>query len=362
MSGDTHTIGCKHAGMACLLLLMALGTQAFARKNVIVVKAGDSESLLSAIAEANRQNEDPKSKRLYVLIPDGTYDLGDKTLTPITGHRIALVGQSMEGTIIINAPDIENEGISKTATLLNLGTDNYVQDLTLKNALDYYSSGAAGRAVCWQDKGQHTIFKRVRMLSYQDTFYTFNEDSHHYLEDSEIHGTVDFICGAGDVYFRNCLLVTEKRSPTGKGRNVIAAPRTSKTQWGFVFDHCTVRNDVSPFTYARGWHTTPRCVWLSTRLENPEKLQPSRFDSICLRSVDCLLKEYGTTDAEGRDITPRSNIITLVCKEDSNTVETIMSHEEAMAYSPKTVFPRWRPDLRVRKLQKKAKAAIKKNL
>ena len=43
------------------------------------------------------------------------------------------------------------------------------------------------------------------------------------------------------------------------GRNVIAAPRTSITRWGYVFDHCTIRNDMSPFYLARGWHTTPRC-------------------------------------------------------------------------------------------------------
>ena len=126
-----------------------------------MVEAGNAESLLQAIEQASKQNADATSKRLFILVPNGVYDLGKRTLTAITGHRIALVGESMEGTVIVNAPDVEDEGISKTATLLNQGHETYVQDLTLKNALDYYHSGAAGRAVCWQDKGDRTMMKRV---------------------------------------------------------------------------------------------------------------------------------------------------------------------------------------------------------
>lgn len=332
-----------------LLLLAAVHLQA-----QIVVVAGNAESLLQAIEQASRQNADSASQRLYVLIPNGVYDLGEQSLTQIWGHNIALVGESMEGTIIVNAPRVEDEGIGKTATLLNRGWGTYVQDLTLKNALDYYHSGAAGRAVCWQDKGNFTIFKRVRMLSYQDTYYSHSEECQHYFEDSEIHGTVDFICGAGDVYFNHCLIVTEKRNENSNDRNVIAAPRTSTTRWGYVFDHCTIRNEMSMFSLARGWHTSPRCVWLYTTLESPEKLTGTRFDPYGIRSVDNYFKEYHTMDAEGRDITPQSNPVTMICKEDTLVVETIMTPQEAKRYSVKTVFPKWRPEKIVRKLEKQS--------
>ena len=155
-----------------LLICLASTCMAATRSHVIRVKAGDAKSLIESLEEANKLNADTLSERTYVLIPDGTYDLGETSLTTISGHNIALIGQSMEKTIIVNAPKVENEGISKTATLLNRGWGTYVQDLTLKNALDYYNSGPAGRAVCWQDKGNRTIFKRVRMLSYQDTYYS----------------------------------------------------------------------------------------------------------------------------------------------------------------------------------------------
>ena len=334
--------------LLCFLSLLAASAEA-----QIVVEAGNAESLLQAIEQANKLNADATSKRLFILVPNGVYDLGKRTLTAITGHRIALVGESMEGTVIVNAPDVEDEGISKTATLLNQGRETYVQDLTLKNALDYYHSGAAGRAVCWQDKGDRTMMKRVRMLSYQDTYYSNNEQGRSYFEAAEIHGTIDFICGAGDVFFNHCLLVTEKRRTEGGGRDIIAAPRTSKTAWGYVFSHCTIRNDDSEFLYARGWREHPRCVWLYTTLETPEMLQPTRFEPKGMRTIQNDFYEYGTTDGEGRDITPRSNVVTFtLLNGESHAVETILTEQQAAKYTLKNVFPDWQPQKNVRQLEK----------
>jgi hypothetical protein len=53
---------------------------------------------------------------------------------------ISIIGQSMDGTSS-DAPAVANEGISKTATLLNNGSYNYFQDITIENALDYYNAG-----------------------------------------------------------------------------------------------------------------------------------------------------------------------------------------------------------------------------
>ena len=345
-----------------LLLCLAETLSAGKHPNVIKVKAGNAESLLAALEKANELNADTMSERLFVFIPNGTYDLGEQALTTVGGHNIALIGESMEGTIIRNAPPAAKEGISTTATLLNRGLNTYVQDLTLQNDLDYYSCGPAGRAVCWQDKGFRTIFKRVRMLSYQDTYYSHSEACQHYFEDCEIHGTVDFICGAGDVYFNRCLIVTEKRFPDGSGVNVIAAPRTSITRWGYVFDHCTIRNNMSTFHYARGWHTAPRCTWLYTRLETPEKLEATRFDPEGIRSVDNAFYEYHTTDMQGRDITPKSNIVNFVCKEDKRVLETVMTAQAAQQYTLKNVFPDWQPEKTTRRLCKEAEKLRKAHL
>ena len=348
--------------MLLLLLLFTLTMQPSRADKHILVEAGSTASLLHALEQASVENADTLSERLFILIPDGVYDLGELALTTISGHNVALIGQSTEGTIIRNAPKVENEGIGRTATLLNRGFGTYVQDLTLKNDLDYYHSGAAGRAVCWQDKGHRTMFKRVRMLSYQDTYYSHSEECQHYFEDSEIHGTVDFICGAGDVFFNRCLIVTEKRTPDGSGRNVIAAPRTSTTQWGYVFNQCTIRNDMSSFHLARGWHTHPRCVWLNTRLESPEKLEPTRFDPVSIRSAECEFAEYGTTDTSGHALTPANNIVHIKGSEGERTVQTTITASEARRFTLKNVFPNWKPRKLVRQLEKKSMRLKKKML
>ncbi len=337
--------------LSALALLLAMQTSA--RKDCIVVEAGNAQSLLDAIDAANKQNADSASERIFILIPDGYYDLGERTLTLIEGHNIALVGQSTQGTVIRNAPDAKNEGIGKTAVLRNHATGLYLQDLTLRNDLDYYHSGSAGRAVCLQDRGTRTICKGVRMLSYQDTYYSDNETCQHYFEDSEIHGTVDFICGAGDVYFSRCTLVTEPRNADGTGRDVIAAPRTSVTKWGYVFDHCTIRNIQSEFYYGRGWHTLPRMALLHTRLESPEKLKQTRYDPSGMRTVQSLFYEYRTTDGQGNDITPKSNVVTFTLKDEQRSHETILSDAEAQHYQLKNIFPNWHPKKITQKLLKK---------
>lgn len=344
----------KYLSLIACLLLTSL---AAASQRVLVVEKGNAQSLLDVIGEANRLNAAKDAERLFILIPDGYYDLGETVLTRLSGHNVAVVGQSMEGTIIRNAPDKKTEGISRTAILQNRGTGNYFEDLTLRNDLDYYHAGEDGRAVCLQDKGQRTICNRVRMLSFQDTYYSDNDTCQHYMQDTEIHGTIDFICGAGDVWFERCLIVTEKRHPDGSGRNIIMAPRTSKTPWGYVFNRCTIKNDESVYHYGRAWHTNPRCVWLYTTLLTPEKLLPTRFDPEGMKISSNYFKEYGTMDSEGRDITPKSNVVTFTLRDHTQpyVAETVMQPEEARRYTLKAVFGDWKPAAKLKKLQRQSR-------
>jgi len=325
-------------------------------QRVIVVEKGNVESLLAAISEANSTNKAKDAPRLVVLIPDGLYDLGERTLTRLSGNNVSFVGQSMQGTIIRNAPDKRIEGISRTAVLQNHAENTYFQDLTLRNDLDYYNAGDDGRAVCLQDKGTRTICNRVCMLSYQDTYYSDNDTCQHYFSDSEIHGTIDFICGAGDVWFERCLIVTEKRTPDGSGFNIIAAPRTSRTPWGYVFSHCTIKADTSEYNYGRTWHTNPRCVWLYTTLLNPELLQSTRFDSKGMKISSNYFKEYGTMDVEGHDITPKSNVVMFTLRDNTHPfeAETTMTSEELKPYTEKNIFGNWHPVKELKKLEKQS--------
>ena len=338
--------------ITCLLVsLVSFG------QRTIVVEKGDVNSLLAAIEEANNINKEEDAKRLFILIPDGFYDLGERVLTRVSGHNVALVGESMEGTVIRNKPDVKTESISKTAVIQNRGTGNYYQDLTLRNDLDYYAAEPDGRAVTLQDKGMRTVCNRIRMLSHQDTYYSDSEECQHYMQDCEIHGTIDFICGAGDVWFERCRIVTEKRTLDGSGVNIITATRTDKTPWGYVFNHCTIENVESMFNYGRSWHTNPHCVWLHTTLLTPQKLETTRFDDEGMKTSSNYFKEFHTMDAAGTDITPKSNKVTFTLRDHTQpfVAETIMTQQESKQYKLKKVFGDWRPDKVLKRLEKTSK-------
>ncbi|MCD8203345.1 MAG: pectinesterase family protein, partial [Prevotella sp.] len=304
-----------------------------------VVNAGDADNLLNVLDMVNSvANND---ERTYVFIPDGDYNLGNATLTPISGPNISIIGQSMDSTIIRNTP--EEEGIGITATFLVTGDNCYIQDLTLKNEYPYYTAGgSAGRAVCIQDQANHTICKNVRMLSYQDTYYSNNGSAEKYFENSDIHGTVDFICGDGAVYFNECTLTVEARNANGTGECTITAPMTAKgSSYGYVFSGCTIENYAATYNFGRAWQLEPRCVYLNTTLKDTEHLNSNRWNPSGMNNtIPTLFGEYGTLDADGNDITPSENYVTF---NSSETINTIITADEAAEYTLDKVFPSWTP-------------------
>lgn len=307
-----------------------------------VVEAGNGGNFLTMLDLANANAK--ADERTCIFLPDGTYDLGEAVLSTISGNNISIIGQSMDKTIIKNAPDIKIEGIGTTATLLVKGSNLYMQDLTLQNALDYYKAGSAGRAVCLQDKGSKTICKNVKMLSYQDTYYS-NNNAPFYWEDSEIHGTVDFLCGGGDVVYNRCKFVTEKRSADGSGECTIAAPYIdASNKWGYVMLNCTVDALSQSFNYGRAWGGVPRLAYINTTLLQPQKISSSRFTLAGMNVAADKFVEYNTMDANGNVVSPASNVLKFTKDKTTNEMETILTAEQASEYTLENIFPTWTPD------------------
>ena len=332
-------------GMYMHKLVVANLGDASTEKNELgyyVCQPGNGGNFLTMLDLANANSS--ATERTCIFLPDGTYDLGKVALTAVSGNNISIIGQSMDKTIIKNAPDVKNEGIGTTATLYVTGKNLYIQDLTLQNALDYYSSGSAGRAVCLQDKGDGTICKNVRMLSYQDTYYSNNNGGKYYWEDSEIHGTVDFLCGGGDVYYNRCKFVVEKRSADGKGGCTIAAPYTDGSKWGYVMNECVVDNYAETFNYGRAWGGTPRLAYLNTTLLQPDMIIKDRFTVGGMNVPADKFVEFNTMDAQGNVVSPASNVLKFTKDNKVNEMETILTTDQAAEYALDKVFPTWTPD------------------
>lgn len=323
--------------------------------NWYTVKAGDAKSFSTTLEIVNAANAATDTPRSYIFLPDGTYDLGDKCLTQISGNNISIIGESMDKTIIVNKPAIENEGIGTTATLLNTSNNLYMQDVTLQNALEYYKSGSAGRAVCLQDRGTQTICKNVKMLSYQDTYYSNepNGKGQFYFEDSEIHGTVDYVCGGGDVYFNRVLFVNESRKEGEKnGEDVIAAPN-SKSEWGYIFKDCTIENKAANFSLGRSWNNITRLTWLNTTVNQKDEIlnDDKKYAYFTINAMgDAMADKFRLDvlkDAEGNVFSPAEKKV--IFKNSGTTQQKaeeniILTAEEAATYTLDAVFGDWKPE------------------
>ncbi|MCH5169506.1 MAG: pectin esterase [Prevotellaceae bacterium] len=348
---DALTLTYEGAGSSYLhsLTIANLGESPYEKNGQwYIVKAGDATSLINTLEAVNGANNGVDAERAYIYLPDGIYDLGETCLTAVSGNNISIIGQSMDNTIVRNAPKIEDEGIGKTATFLVSGKNTYFQDLTIQNALDYYNSGSAGRAVCIQDVGNRTICKNVRLLSYQDTYYTSNNDAQLYWETSDIHGTVDFICGGGDVRFQDTQISLEPRQQNGGGGRTISAATTTG-KFGYVFDGCTIvdlaveqgiQQSNTSWNFSRTWQNDPIVVFLNTTIKHPETLVATRWTEKGMNNRDPkVFGEFNSKDAQGNNITPASNII----KSYTVDVETILSAEQAAAFAYDKMFTDWDP-------------------
>lgn len=297
-----------------------------------VISSGDVSSLLLAIKSAQEGDR--------IFLPNGKYDFGETVMTPISANNLSIIGQSADGVIIRNAPDVKVEGLGSADLFQNFSTGLYMQDLTLQNDLDYYKAGT-GRAPVLQDLGTQTIMKNVNMRSYQDTYYSKSGD--YYFEGGLIQGTVDYICGNGNAYFNGVTLLNKSRSATGStGDCTITAANTSSNLKGYVFNGCTIETESKTFNFGRSWGTA-KTAFLNTTI-NSGKLAATRWTVAGMNSAPVSYKEYNTVDKSGNGMnTPASNIIEFTHSTGNNTMETVLSAAEAQEYALDKFFTDWNP-------------------
>jgi len=316
------------------------------------IPANDAASFLLALKEANKEGH------TTIFLPNGVYDLGEITLTPIMSEGISIIGESMEGTIIKNAPDYRTESINRTATLLitREGFDTYFQDLTIQNALDFYKS-SNGRAVCLWDQGTRTICKRVRLLSYQDTYYSDRTQAVKLFEDCEIHGAVDFICGDGCVYFKNTLLYCEKRNTKNTGVAYITANKSVESDYGYVFESCTIKSECPTVSFGRAWRNIPQVVFLNTLVDYSAgefKMDDGKYTQrwtkqLMNKGAWPVFLEYNTHMKYDRILTPPENDVEFIDTHSGNktrTISTVLTKMQAAKYTMDYVLGHWAKDAR----------------
>lgn len=240
----------------------ATDTFAVTKKKIdfVVGVDGDFKQAIAAASAAAPS----ESNRFVIFFPDGEYDLTKLTAdrhgkTTVSTSFISLIGQTRDKAIISNKTDTES--IGHTATLYfpkNYGM--YMQDLTIQNKSTYCTSGTCREVTIQQNEGDKFIFKNVKLVSGQDTYYT--KKGRTYWEGGEIQGTVDFICGGGDVFFEGTNLVMTRNG------GYITASQDPGT-YGYVFNNSKINVSNGSFNgsfyLGRSWGAA-KVVFLNTTM------------------------------------------------------------------------------------------------
>lgn len=306
----------------------------------VVGRDGDFKAAIAAATATSSTGE-----RFRIFFPDGEYDLGTNTgdanqKTVVSLPNISYIGQSADGVVLFNKPTQEGIGITATINFTSNANNIYMQDITLLNKMDYRTGTLRGRAIALQDQGNKNIYKNVNLLSNQDTYYSGN--GRLYFEGGSIHGTVDFICGGGDIFFNEVLLYLEERAG-----NCITAPATS-SNWGYVFSNCTIDGfpiNNGGYRLGRSWQNAPKAVYLNTTMK---VLPTAEAWGDPMNVVPALFAEYNSVSESG-SLVDLSNRRTTFTKDGTTvTLNPILTAEEAAKYTIENVLggtDAWQPKL-----------------
>ena len=300
-----------------------------AKKEVFDFVVGVDGDFKAAMAAASAAKP-TESNRFIIFFPDGEYDIGSVTgnenqMTEFKTSYVSFIGQSVEKTILYNK-SIE-EGISVTATLYLHGSGIYMQDMTILNKAIYGNEancGSACRHVTIMQQGDKFIYKNVKLLSGQDTYYTKISGGvgRAYWDGGHIEGTVDFICGDGDIYFDKTELVMRRN-----GGYLTAAATT--TQWGYVFDGAVISaSDASfnnTFYLGRSWKTA-KTVFLNSTMQALPKAEGWGPN---MNSAPQVFGEYNSKDGNGNAVNTSQRKTDF----DGTYLKTVWSESDAKDYT-----------------------------
>lgn len=223
----------------------------------------DGQGDFSSIQEAINSTRDLGPAEVVIYIKKGVYN--EKIEIPSWKHKLMLVGQDRENTVITNndhSGKIDPQTGEKLSTftsytILVEGDDIHFKNLTIKN-----SSCGEGQAVALHVEGDRFIIEDCDILGCQDTIYTANEGSRQLYLNCYIEGTTDFIFGEATAVFKECTIKSLNDS-------FITAAATPKNQeFGYVFIDCklTAAEGVEEVFLGRPWRPYAKTVFINNEM------------------------------------------------------------------------------------------------
>ena len=205
--------------------------------DAVVSPAKDAQ--FKTVQEAIDAAPDNATKPYVILVKAGRYRW-QQTIIPRAKRFIHLVGEDPNTTVLsyhLNVYEtIKDRRLTgyEGTTFIALGDDFRAENLTFENI-----SGDHGQALALRIDGDRAALRNCRLLGWQDTLMI--NDGRDSFRDCYIEGRVDFIYGSATAVFENC----ELRSKAGG--HVTAASTPQDHPFGFVFLHCRLTGDDTPW-------------------------------------------------------------------------------------------------------------------
>ena len=237
---------------------------------------------------------------------------------------IHLIGTDRAASIVsydlaagMPGPDGKPVGTPGCASVFIRAPDFSARNLTLQNAFDYVadlahpvferigSNGAQAVAVMLDKGADRSVFEDVDISGHQDTL--FADQGRGLFRNCRIAGSVDFIFGAGRMWFDRCEIVSRYRPLMQRNHGFIAVPSTPRAQpFGLVFDHCRLTREaqVPPASVVLGRPWRPGRQFADGRYGDPGAVGMAAFfhcwmdDHISADGWD----EMGYADKTGRRV------------------------------------------------------------
>jgi pectinesterase len=191
--------------------------------SVDIIVASDGSGDYTSVQEAIDAVPDGNPEQIIIYVRNGVYK--EKILIPASKTKIALIGQSIDSTILTyddyNGRIVGGDtlGTSDSYSFAVESDDFVAMNLTIKN-----TAGDVGQAVALRSRGDRQAFLHCRLEGYQDTYYTYGKQRN-FLKDCQIIGAIDYIFGSTTVVFDSCQIhslrndsyITAASTPEGVG-------------------------------------------------------------------------------------------------------------------------------------------------
>ncbi|SOD20103.1 pectinesterase family protein [Pedobacter xixiisoli] len=334
--------------------------------DAIVAKdgSGNYTSVIDAIAAA------PASRTIpwIIFVKNGTY----------TGHHdipankpfIHLIGQNRNGVIITDnrlSGDDEKGTmvyhVSLGATMVVNSPNVYFENITFENSIGY-NDLTGPQALALYTIADKFAMNNCYLRSYQDTYLTsYNSlSARHYVRKSKIEGAVDFVYGAGDVFFESDTLAINRST----GGYIVAPSHQSGTAYGYVFSNNVITrankvsntgtnpatnvdgNSINVTTYlGRPWQNAAKTVFINTKLAANLSVYPEGWAA--WNNAPAIFADYGTVNSNGQAVDISQRRSSYPVGGNNIAAQSSLTDNEAANYTYENVILRsgdsWDPRL-----------------